>query len=60
MGALNSAVAAMDAHRDTAAVVEWGLRFLCNLSFADRNKVCVVHEYVQWTLAGRTVSGGIP
>jgi hypothetical protein len=45
MGALSSAVAAMDAHRGLAAVAEQGLGFLRNLSVADTNLVRVVVEH---------------
>ncbi len=39
MGAVVSAVAALDAQRGVAEVVEHGLGFLVNLSFAPENQV---------------------
>jgi hypothetical protein len=39
MGVVNSAVTAMDAHRNVAAVAEHGLRFLLTLSVADGAEV---------------------
>jgi hypothetical protein len=42
MGVLNSAVAAVDAHRGIAGVAELGVFFLRSLAWADANKVRVV------------------
>jgi hypothetical protein len=53
MEVVSSAVAAMDAHRDLAAVAENFVCFLFNLSLADVNRVCVVVEDGHWT--GRIV-----
>ncbi len=59
MSSVPSAMAALDGHRELAAVVEHALVFLFNLSFADENNVRLgVHGSVVWPTDSVRCSGG--
>ncbi len=59
MGALDSIVGALDAHRGVVSVAEAGLDCLCNLSVADANDVrCIGCLRARAVLVGRGGRGG--